>query len=281
MEALIALLFIIILIVVINQNSKLFSQLQKIENELKKLKNNFTSLSAVTEEKRNTASDREPIAHKYESIFSPVKNTEPVGEPFVAIKDESTVFTAFSEQKQDQEEDITTDNKRYTEPPKLVYKPSFFERHPDMEKFIGENLVNKIGIAILVLAIGFFVKYAIDQNWVGPVGRVSIGILCGAVLVGIAHKMRNSYKSFSSVLAGGGLAVFYFTIALAYHQFKLFDQTTAFIIMIVITAFAVALSLLYNKQELAVTALLGGFLAPFLVSTGNGNYKHFLFTSLY
>ncbi|MCY7291188.1 MAG: DUF2339 domain-containing protein, partial [Ferruginibacter sp.] len=139
--------------------------------------------------------------------------------------------------------------------------------------FIGENLVNKIGIAILVLAIGFFVKYAIDQNWVGPLARVSIGILCGAILVGIAHKMRNSYKSFSSVLAGGGLAVFYFTITLAYHQFKLFDQTTAFVIMIVITAFAVTLSLLYNKQELAIIALLGGFLAQFLVSTGSGNYK--------
>ena len=40
-----------------------------------------------------------------------------------------------------------------------------------------------------------------------------------------------------------------------------------------ITAFAVALSLLYNKQELAVIALVGGFAAPFLVSTGDGNYK--------
>ena len=28
---------------------------------------------------------------------------------------------------------------------------SFFERYPDLEKFIGENLVNKIGIA----SIGF------------------------------------------------------------------------------------------------------------------------------
>ena len=135
-----------------------------------------------------------------------------------------------------------------------------------MEKFIGENLINKIGIAILVLAIGFFVKYAIDQNWVGPIGRVSIGILCGVILILIAHRLRSSYTSFSSVLAGGGLAVFYFTISLAYHQFHLFEQSVAFIIMIVITVFAVLLSILYNKQELAVIALLGGFIAPFLVS---------------
>ncbi|MFB9841741.1 DUF2339 domain-containing protein [Mucilaginibacter ginsenosidivorans] len=152
-------------------------------------------------------------------------------------------------------------------------QPSFFERHPDLEKFIGENLVNKIGIAILVLAIGFFVKYAIDQNWVGPAGRVAIGILCGGILVGIAHRLRKSYAAFSSVLVGGGIAVFYFTITLAFHQFHLFSQTVSFIILIVITAFAVALSLLYNRQELAIIALIGGMSGPFMVSTGQANYN--------
>ncbi|WP_183565548.1 DUF2339 domain-containing protein [Mucilaginibacter sp. SP1R1] len=152
-------------------------------------------------------------------------------------------------------------------------EPSFFERHPDLEKFIGENLINKIGIAILVLAIGYFVKFAIDNDWVGPLGRVGIGIVCGGILIAIAHRLRNSYKAFSSVLVGGGLAVFYFTITLAYHQFHLFNQTASFIILIVITIFAVLLSLLYDKQELAVIALVGGFASPFMVSSGNANYN--------
>jgi len=164
--------------------------------------------------------------------------------------------------------------------PKPAYQPiehepqlSFFERYPDLEKFIGENLVNKIGIAILVLAIGFFVKYAIDNNWVGPAGRVGIGILCGGILIGIAHRLRIGYKAFSSVLVGGGLAIFYFTITLAYHEFHLFNQTTSFIILIVITCFAVVLSLLYDKQELAVIALVGGMSSPFMVSNGSANYN--------
>jgi uncharacterized membrane protein len=151
-------------------------------------------------------------------------------------------------------------------------EPGFFDRHPDLEKFIGENLVSKIGIAILVLAIGFFVKYAIDNDWIGPVGRVGTGVLCGGILIGIAHWLRQRYKAFSSVLVGGGLAVLYCTIALAYHQYQLFGQTTAFIIMLVITAFSVILSLLYDRQELAIIALVGGFITPFLVSNGRGNY---------
>ncbi|HXB96183.1 MAG TPA: DUF2339 domain-containing protein [Puia sp.] len=148
----------------------------------------------------------------------------------------------------------------------------FFERHPDLEKFIGENLVSKIGIAILVLAIGFFVKYAIDNDWIGPAGRVGVGVLCGGILIGIAHWLRNQYKAFSSVLVGGGLAVLYCTIALAYHQYQLFGQSTAFVVMLVITAFSVILSLLYDRQELAIIALVGGFITPFLVSNGRGNY---------
>jgi len=143
----------------------------------------------------------------------------------------------------------------------------------DWEKFIGENLISKIGIAILVLAIGFFVKYAIDNDWIGPVGRVGIGLLCGGVLIGLAHWLRRQYKAFSSVLIGGGLAVLYFTIALAYHQFHLFGQTTAFIVMLVITAFAVVLSMLYDREELAIIALAGGFVTPFLVSNGSGDYQ--------
>src|SRR5688572_4800852 len=142
----------------------------------------------------------------------------------------------------------------------------------DIERFIGENLANKIGIAVLVLGISFFVKYAIDKNWINETGRVGIGLLCGAILIGLAHRIRNSYRSFSSVLVGGGLTVFYFTIAYAFHQYHLIGQQPAFIIMVVITAFAVLLSLYYERQELAILATIGGFITPFLVTTGKENY---------
>lgn len=151
-------------------------------------------------------------------------------------------------------------------------KPGFFERNPDLEKFIGENLANKIGIAILVVGIGFFVKYAIDKDWINEIGRVFIGILCGGILLGVAHRLRKTFVAFSSVLVGGGIAVLYFTIAIAFHEYHIFSQTAAFLLMTLITAFSVMLSLGYNRVELAVLAILGGFSSPFMVSTGEGNY---------
>jgi len=170
---------------------------------------------------------------------------------------------------------ITTPRSTFQHVPKTE-KESWFDKwlrdNPDIEKFIGENLINKIGIGILVLGIAFFVKYAIDQDWIKDIGRICIGLFCGGLLVGIAHRLRKNYHSFSSVLVGGGLAIFYFTIALAFHEYHRIGQTPAFLIMVVITIFAVLLSILYNRIELAIIAAVGGFITPFLVSTGDGNY---------
>lgn len=151
-------------------------------------------------------------------------------------------------------------------------KPESSRRKENMEEFIGGNLANKIGIAVLVLGIAFFVKYAIDKDWINELGRVSIGLFCGALLIAIAHRTRKKYRAFSSVLVGGGLSVLYFSIAFAFHQYHLINQQAAFGIMVLTTAFAVVLSLYYNRQELAIIALLGGFATPFLASTGNDNY---------
>lgn len=150
-------------------------------------------------------------------------------------------------------------------------KPSFMERNPDLEKFIGENLLSKIGIVIFVIGMGFLVKLGIDNNVITEPLRVAIGVFIGGVMISIAHYLRKTFAKFSSILIGGALAVLYFTIALAFHEYQLFTQTIAFVIMVFITVFAVLLSVGYNRKELAVLAVLGGFGTPFFISTGSGN----------
>ncbi len=277
MEALAIILLIVIIILLLNHSGNITRQLSRLEGEVSFLRSLVEKITVKKEEPVLPVVKEQPKRAEEKKYFqSDIKPVEEKKEPVVPVtplvteeKKAAPISTVIVE------ETITTPvKKEYKAPP-----PSFTERNPDLEKFIGENLISKIGIAILVLAIGFFVKYAIDKNWIGSVGRVSIGILAGAILVALAHRFRNTYKGFSSVLAGGGLAVFYFTITLAFQQFQLFGQTSAFAIMVIITAFAVALSLLYNRQELAVIALLGGFSSPFLVSNGNNNYVA-LFTYL-
>lgn len=141
-----------------------------------------------------------------------------------------------------------------------------------VEKLLGGNLLAKIGIVTLVLGIGFFVKYAIDQGWINEVGRVAIGLLTGGIIIGVAHKLKERYSVFSSILVGGGISVFYITITLAFREYEIFSQTVAFVLLIAVTVFSVILSLFYNRQELAIFSLIGGVLAPLMISTGEGNY---------
>lgn len=268
MEILIVLLFVVIL-VLINQQRKAYAKdAALLQQELRDLKEQLSKLAVPEQKKTETIVPIAPeVAPDPAPVIPAIKPKIPDPVPVYEKPLEETLFVIKEEQV------IETPVVKREEPVFIApRKPGFFERNPDLEKFIGENLISKIGIAILVLAVGFFVKYAIDNEWIGTVGRVAIGITCGAILIALAHKLHKKYMAFSSVLVGGGLAVFYFTITLAYHEYRLFNQPTTFVILLVITAFAVMLSMLYDRQELAIISLVGGFASPFMASSGSGNY---------
>ena len=41
--------------------------------------------------------------------------------------------------------------------------------------------------------------------------------------MGVAHKLRQNYKAFSSVMVAGAISIFIFTIAIAFHDYHLFN----------------------------------------------------------
>lgn len=279
MEVIVVLLLLVFLLVVINAMSGHRKSQESLERKLDYLLRETAQLqkdlATLLKEGLNTsAASSAKDAPVVKPVFVP--RPAPPAEPFAKpAPPKETVSPSVPVQRAEPPKPTPAP----APPPRESWWETWLRANPDLEKFIGENLINKIGIAILVLGIAFFVKYAIDKDWINEAGRVCIGLACGGLLVGLAHYLRNSYRSFSSVLAGGGIAVFYFSIAFAFHQYGLFSQTAAFGLMVVITGFAVALSLLYNKLELAVIATVGGFITPFLVSTGQGNYV-VLFTYL-
>ena len=141
----------------------------------------------------------------------------------------------------------------------------------NFEKYIGENLFGKIGILIFIIGIGFFVKYAIDQNWINETARTLMGYAVGAGMLVLAERLHKRYYTFSSLLAGGAFGIYYLITAIAFHYYALFSHTIAFVILCATTIFMSAVSVLYDRKELAVTALVGGFIAPFIISTDSSS----------
>src|SRR5579864_5383329 len=149
---------------------------------------------------------------------------------------------------------------------------------PDFENVVAGKWLNYVGIVALLFATAFFIKYAFDNNWVGPRGRVAIGLLAGTVLlVWSDWLLRRRYRYFSEGIAGLGAAVLYLSIWGGIHHYHIFNSNQAFGGMIVVTAVMAAVSLGRDSQRLAMLALAGGFLTPMLVSTGQ-DHEIVLFT---
>ncbi len=158
------------------------------------------------------------------------------------------------------------------EPPPLTMPVSAY-RQPaeerDVESTIAGRWFNYVGILAVALAISFFLKYAFDNNWIGPIGRVTIGLLFGAALFPFSHSIfKRGYTYYAEGLTALGAAVLYLSVWAGWHYYRIFSQGLAFPLMIVITCLTVAVALGRNSQRLAVLALVGGLLTPFLVSTG-------------
>ena len=149
--------------------------------------------------------------------------------------------------------------------------PPFSASKKNMERLIGENIFSKAGILIFILGIGFFVKYAIDNNWINEVTRTILGMATGLGMCGIAYRLRESYRNFSSLLAGGGFAVSFVTIAIACNIYGIFSMAAAFVILVTLTVAMIVISLRFDRRELATVAIAGGFIAPFITAGPDGS----------
>jgi len=140
----------------------------------------------------------------------------------------------------------------------------------DLEKFIGENLINKIGIIITVIGVAIGAKYAIDHQLLSPLTRIILGYLVGLALLGFALKLKRDYENFSAVLLSGSMAIIYFITYSAYSFYDLIPQILSFVLMIIITVFTVTAAIKYNRQVIAHIGLVGAYAVPFLLSEGTG-----------
>lgn len=147
-----------------------------------------------------------------------------------------------------------------TQPPPLVAPP-------DLESRIGGRGLLYLGVLVLILGVSFFLKYAFDSGWVGETGRVVIGVLLGTALTAAGVRTaRLGLDTFGHALSGTGLAVVYLSIYAALSLYQLIGPGVAFAAMALTTAAAAVLADRLSAQSLAMTAVVGGFLTPFLVS---------------
>ena len=238
---------------------------------------------AVATEPVQETVESEPVQETVES--EPVQEavaTESVQEAVATesvqetVKEEQTHETAKAESTQKTAETETA-RKTYNVHASAKAKPkeeTIFDKlrdNFDWEKFIGENLIMKLGILIVLIGVAIGGKYALEHQLISPAMRMIMGVVFGAALQGVAIKLKKDYKKLSAVLASGSMATLYFMTFFSYHLYGLIPMPVAFVLMMLITVATVWQACTYDMEIIAIIGLVAAYVIPFVLSTGEGS----------
>jgi hypothetical protein len=240
-----------------DNNDKINQLLDKLESLLKRQDDFSREINSLrTEIHRLKISETEQTTKNEE-----VKLDRPVIATDFEIKKENITADYQATQKQTQKEQPKQTFTPINKPPK---------GKSDLEKFIGENLINKIGIAITVIGVAIGAKYSIENDLISPLTRIILGYMFGLGLLGFGIKLKAKYENYSAVLVSGAMAIMYFITYSAYGFYNLIPQIMAFALMLIFTVFTVVAAINYNRQIIAHIGLVGAYAVPFLLSEGSG-----------
>ena len=140
---------------------------------------------------------------------------------------------------------------------------------PGLESTFGLGWMNRVAVVTLIFGVGFLFKYAVDNQWIGPGMRVALGVAAAmlSLFVGEWISLRGQ-QVFARGLTGLGLALLYLSFYAGFGFYHLLPQGTAFLLMFLTTCAGATLALHYDSQAVAWLGLVGGYLTPVLLSTG-------------
>ena len=168
-------------------------------------------------------------------------------------------------------QDVMPGQEKPPQPEKYI--PSSSPQIPkgDVESYIGRWILGIVGVVAILFGTSFFLKYAFENGLIGPAGRVAMGVVGGVLLIFLGEYLRPRLVKYSFILSGGGLGLLYLSTYGAFWYYDFIGQGTAFGFMSLITLFGVVLAVWVDAIPISAISIFGGFLTPFLLSTGVSN----------
>ena len=134
------------------------------------------------------------------------------------------------------------------------------------EWLVGGNWLARIGILAVIIGIGFFLKLAFDNDWIGETGRVLLGLAVGLGLLGAGEFWKRKYPVWSQPVTGGGIAILYLSIFAAFSLYELIPAWPTLGFSLLVTLAAAGLALRYEARSIAILGILGGFATPLFLA---------------
>ncbi|HKS21149.1 MAG TPA: DUF2339 domain-containing protein, partial [Thermoanaerobaculia bacterium] len=132
--------------------------------------------------------------------------------------------------------------------------PTFAERLRsllDLEQMLGANWLSKIGVAVLVLGVAFFLAWQLRE--LGPSGKIVVGVVVSVALLaaGIWGERFERYRILARAGLAGGWSLLFFTAYASHHiaAARVVDSAlVGFALMLVVVAAMVGHTLRFRSQ---------------------------------
>jgi uncharacterized membrane protein len=156
----------------------------------------------------------------------------------------------------------------------IIVGDDFRRKDVSREYALATTWLVRVAVIILLAGGAFFLKYSIDRNLMPPAVRVLISTVCALGMLGFGIKLIGKEKKYDLLgrgIGGGGLALLYFSVFAASSMYHLIEPIPGFALMVLITATAWIVSVRKNVMLMAIFGIVGGYMTPILLSTGEKN----------
>jgi len=136
----------------------------------------------------------------------------------------------------------------------------------DLFAWLAQDFFVKLGALLLLLAFGWFVSYAFANNWIGPAGRITLGLLAGVVFMGVGVWRIAHYRHQGSIFTVLGSSIVLLTVFAAREIYDFFTPATALLLMFLSVVFVAYVAVRYRSAALALAGLTLGAIAPFFTN---------------
>jgi len=135
----------------------------------------------------------------------------------------------------------------------------------DLERYIGENLVAKVGMIIIFIGLLIAYRLAVSQGLIPIPIRIMAGCGLAALVFWIAHYLAKQQNTFTSLLITAGTYLLYQTIYTGYHEYEMMSAPVAMLYCLCVAIINGIAAAIYNRRLLIFLSMAGGYIAPYLI----------------
>lgn len=138
--------------------------------------------------------------------------------------------------------------------------------------WLKEEWLMKLGALLLLIGFGWLATYAFLNNWIGPMGRIVLGIVAGTLILILGWWRAQKFLHQGGIFMVLGSTTILLTLFAAREIYDFFTPATALALMFLSTVFVALASVKFKSRSLSLASLILAGVAPLLTNSPVPNY---------